>query len=627
MKHKNDKATLSLSLAALGVVFGDIGTSPLYTIRECFLGHHSLELSEQNILGVLSTLVWSLIMIISLKYVAIVMQAHNKGEGGILALTALLSRKLNKQNASKSRFKKIFLFIGIFGTALLYADGMITPAISVLSALEGLVEVTPKFRPFITIIAIIVMLALFGLQQRGTAVIGKLFGPFVLTWFVVLGILGSISIYQTPIVLWALNPIYLFKFFYNAPHEAFLSLGSLFLVVTGAEALYADMGHFGAKPIKKAWNFVVLPALMLNYLGQGALLTRIGHQVQNPFYELAPQWGVFPLVIFATLISAIASQAIISGAYSMTRQAIQLGLLPRMQIDFTSESHEGQIYIPAVNNFLAIGTILLVIIFKTSSNLAAAYGIGVSLIMLLTTTLIFLMAKKVWRWNVFILYSVFLVFLIVDLGFVSANSLKIVDGGWFTIVVSMAIFSVMTTWARGRELLGARLQEKGISWEKFQSKVRSMNVARVPGTAIFMTKSGNVTPTPLIHNVTHNKIIHEMVLLLTIEVERVPYVDLAERLMVEKIGEGIFRVTSHYGFKDEPDVNKILQICKQKDLPISDDVTFFLGREILIPTDNPGMAIWREKLFSYMSRNAQRATTFYKVPSDQVFEVGIQVEI
>ena len=627
MKHKREATSLPLSLAALGVVFGDIGTSPLYTIKECFLGHHPLAINELNVLGVLSILVWTLLIIISVKYVAIVMQAHNKGEGGILALTALLSRKLSKQNTNKSPSKKIFLFLGIFGTALLYADGMITPAISVLSALEGLVEITPKFKPFIIVIAIGVLLILFGIQKQGTAKIGKLFGPIVLIWFIILGILGLISIYKTPLVLWALNPIYAFKFFYNAPKEAFYSLGSLFLVVTGAEALYADMGHFGARPIKSAWQWVVMPSLMLNYLGQGALLTRSSAQIQNPFYELSPEWGVMPLIILATVISAIASQAIISGAYSMTRQGIQLGILPRMQIDFTSESQEGQIYIPAVNQFLAIGTILLVLVFKNSSSLAAAYGIGVSLIMLLTSILIFIMAKKIWKWNIFSLVIIFSIFIVIDLGFVAANSIKIFEGGWFTLLVSMILFSVMTTWARGRELLGLRLQEKGISWEKFQNQIRSLQIKRVPGVSIFMTKSGNVTPTPLIHNVTHNKVIHELVLLLTIEVDKVPFVDLQEKMIIEEIGEGIHRVTAHCGFKDEPDVKLILESCRQKGLPIGNDVTFFLGREILIPTDHPGMAIWRENLFSFMSRNAQRATTFYKVPSDQVFEVGIQVEI
>lgn len=627
MKNKKDITSLSLSLAALGVVFGDIGTSPLYALRECFLGHHPIPLTETNILGVLSTLIWTFLIVISFKYVSIVMQAHNKGEGGILALTALLSRKLNKGSAPKTNLKKIFLFIGIFGTALLYADGMITPAISVLGALEGLVEITPKFKPYITIFALLILAILFGIQSKGTAAIGKLFGPIVLIWFVVLAVLGGISIFYTPLVLKSFNPYYALSFFYLHPKEAFLSLGSLFLVTTGAEALYADMGHFGSKPIKQSWNLIVLPSLIINYLGQGSLFLRSGSQVQNPFYELVPSWGLFPLVILATIISGIASQAIISGAYSMTRQAIQLGLLPRMQINFTSEKHEGQIYIPAVNKLLAIGTVILVLVFKTSGSLAAAYGIGVSLIMLLTTTLIFVMAKNVWKWNPVLLFSIFFIFILIDLGFVAANSLKIVDGGWFTILVSLGLFSIMTTWARGRELLGKRLQEKGVSWEKFQSQIKSLSITRVSGTAIFMTKSGNVTPTPLIHNVTHNKIIHNLVILLTIETERVPYLKLDESIVIEKLGEGIYRVLARYGFKDEPDVKTIIEACKNKGLPITEDVTFFLGREILIPTDTPGMALWRESLFEFMSRNSQRATTFYKVPSEQVFEVGIQVEI
>ena len=628
MKNKKDITSLSLSLAALGVVFGDIGTSPLYTIRECFLSHHSLPMNEFFVLGVLSTLIWSLILIITVKYVLIVMRAHNKGEGGILALTALISRKLNKGNNSKSVFnKKIFMIFGIFGTALLYADGMITPAISVLGALEGLEKVTPLFNDYVILIALFVLFLLFTIQSTGTGTIGKYFGPIVLFWFIVLASLGIASVIKTPIVLNAFNPIYSLKFFIIETHKAFYALGSLFLVVTGAEALYADMGHFGVKPIKRSWQIVVLPSLILNYLGQGAIILRNSTSVQNPFYELAPSWGLVPLVILATIISGIASQAIISGAFSLTRQAIQLGFLPRMQIDFTSEKHEGQIYIPLVNKMLALGTVILVLYFKNSSNLAAAYGIGVSMDMLITTTLLFMLAANVWKWNKFILVLTFAFFFFVDIMFVIANSTKIMQGGWFTLLISVLLFTAMMTWAKGRELLGKRLQEKGISWEKFQSQVKQMHVSKVPGTAIFMTKSGNVTPTPLIHNITHNKVMHNLVILLTIEVDRVPYVDLDEKLIMEQIGEGIVRIVAHLGFKDEPDVKTIIEACKNKGLPITEDVTFFLGREILIPTDTPGMALWRESLFEFMSRNSQRATTFYKVPSEQVFEVGIQVEI
>jgi len=469
------------------------------------------------------------------------------------------------------------------------------------------------------------LILLFSIQQKGTGTIGKFFGPLTLIWFVTIGVLGVFSIIETPVVLKAINPWYAVNFFYTTPRDAFYALGSLFLVVTGAEALYADMGHFGPKPIARAWQVVVMPCLTLNYLGQGGILLRSGPAVRNPFYELAPSWGLVPLVILATIVSVIASQAIISGAFSMTKQGIQLGILPRMRIDYTSVSHEGQIYIPAVSRFLAIGTMILVLVFRDSSSLAAAYGIGVSLDMLITTCLLFLMARKVWKWNIFILVPFFLFFAILDISFVAANSTKFFDGGWFTLLVSFALFVIMTTWARGRELLGKRLQDKGVSWEKFKTRLKSLDVQKVPGTAIFMTKSSNVTPAPLIHNVTHNKVIHELVLLMTIEVERVPYVDIDETLIVDEMGDGIYRITAHCGFQDEPDVKMVVESCKKKGLNITEDITFFLGREILMSTEDHEMAPWRANLFAFMSRNAQRATSFYKVPSEQVFEVGIQV--
>lgn len=626
MDSKNSVSERSLVIAAIGVVFGDIGTSPLYAIRECFSGHHALSISESNILGILSTLFWALVIIISIKYVMIVMRANNKGEGGVLALTALISRKLNRAKNSSILSAGFILLLGMFGTSLLYADGIITPAISVLGALEGLEVVTPVFNPYVVPAAIFILLILFGIQSRGTGAIGKFFGPVVMVWFLVIASLGTTQIINNPFVLTAINPLYAISFFYNEGRHALLSLGSLFLVVTGAEALYADMGHFGARPIKKAWLFMVLPCLVLNYFGQGALLLNKPEVISNPFYNLSPSWFLVPLVILATITSAIASQAIISGAFSLTRQGIQLGFLPRMQVNYTSEHHEGQIYIPTVNKLLCIGTIILVLAFRSSSNLAGAYGIGVSLDMLLTTFLLFTLARKAWRWKIFYLVVVFSFFTVVDLGFVVANSVKFFDGGWFTISIASLLVVVMTTWFSGRVLLAKRLEEKGVSWQSFMESIPE-NLHRVPGVAIFMTRSKTLTPIPLIHNLSHNQIMHEKVILLTIDTDNVPHVPFGERVEIEDLGKGIYRVLATIGFQDEADTGKILLECEQKSLSLEGNKTFFLGREILVATPRPGMALWREKLFALMSRNAERATAFYRVPSEQVFEVGIQVEL
>ncbi len=623
---KSDKISNALVVGALGVVFGDIGTSPLYAIRECFSGHHPVPITQDNIYGVLSTLFWALIIIISIKYVSIVMLANNKGEGGVLALTTLISRKISRSNSKRMMNTVFFLFLGMFGTSLLYADGIITPAISVLGALEGLEIVTPVFVPYVIPIAIVILLILFGIQRRGTGAIGKFFGPIVITWFIVLSFLGLRQIIKNPDVLYAVNPVYAFKYFWVEGKVALLSLGSLFLVVTGAEALYADMGHFGAKPIKKAWIYVVLPALVLNYFGQGALLLSNPEAISNPFYNLSPSWFLIPLVILATITSAIASQAIISGAFSLTRQGIQLGFLPRMQVNYTSEHHEGQIYIPTVNKLLSIGTIILVLTFRSSSNLAGAYGIGVSLDMLLTTFLLFTLANKAWKWKMFYLVTVFTFFAFIDMGFVIANGAKFFDGGWFTIMIASLLMLVMTTWYSGRILLAKRLEEKGVSWATFIEGVPE-DLHRVPGASIFMTRSKRLTPIPLIHNLSHNQVMHEKVILLTIDTDSVPHVPFGERVEIEDLGKGIFRVVATIGYQDEGDTGKILRECESKGLSLEGNKTFFLGREILVATSRPGMALWREKLFALMSRNAERATAFYRVPSEQVFEVGIQVEL
>ena len=627
MSEKN-KSQSALMLMALGVVFGDIGTSPLYALRECFGLHSHLPLTPNAIFGVLSLVVWSLIIIISIKYLGFVMKAHNKGEGGVLALTALVVRKLLKGGKPPTKLSTIAVLIGIFGSALLYADGVITPAISVLSAIEGLSVITPVFDSYIIPLSLVVLILLFWIQSQGTATIGWYFGPLILVWFTVIGILGLIKVVNYPTILLSFNPLYAFELFSEYRFAAFASLGSLFLAVTGAEALYADMGHFSVKPISRAWFFIVFPGLLFNYLGQGALLLENPATIENPFYLLAPKGMLIPLVILATLTSAVASQAVISGAFSLTRQAIQLGYLPRMVISHTSSTHQGQIYVPTVNLCLALGTLALVVMFKTSSNLAAAYGIAVSSTMLFTTMLMFIVCMKVWKWNVY--WSFFLcgIFALGDIAFLSANCLKFFQGGWFPVLIGIFLFTLMTTWSTGRKILASRLEEKSVPWADFLKQISLLELKRVPGTAVFMSRSSSSTPVPLIHNVRHNKILHENVLLLTIQTEGVPFVKEEESLKIIDMENGFYRVIAYVGFQEEPMIKEIINKCAIKGLPIiKDQITYFLGREILVPSSRPGMAIWREKLFALTSRNSQRATTFYKVPSDQVFEVGIQIEL
>ena len=616
---------------ALGVVFGDIGTSPLYAFRECFGVHSFLPLRPDAILGILSLIIWALILVITLKYLAFVMKAHNKGEGGEIALASLLQRKLLRQDKGPTRLSKTILLLGIIGASLLYADGIITPAISVLSAVEGISVVTPVFDKYIIPIALVILLMLFGIQSKGTATIGKFFGPIVLLWFSTIGILGLFKILDNPSVLAAFNPMFGIELFQNYGKQAFYTLGALFLVVTGAEACYADMGHFGVKPISRGWFFVVFPGLLLSYLGQAALLIENPAAISNPFYLLAPKSMLIPMVVLATITSAIASQAVISGAYSLTRQAIQLGILPRMTILHTSAEHEGQIYVPTVNKWLAIGTFILVITFQNSSNLAAAYGIAVSSTMLLTTLLMFVVCIRVWKWNKFLATTLCSALLVIDIAFMSANSLKFFQGGWFPVIVGLILCTIMTTWHKGRQILGSRLAEKSIPWEEFSEQIKgadsNINLKRVKGTSVFMTRSTKVTPVPLIHNVKHNQVLHETVLLLTIATQNVPFVEQEERLEIIDKGDGIYRVIASLGFQEEADIDEIISQCRDKGLKIDKKITYFLGREILISTDRPGMARWREKLFGLTSRNAERAAQFFHVPSDEVFEVGIQIEL
>ncbi len=609
----------ALALAALGIVYGDIGTSPLYAMRECFFGPHAVALNDNNVLGVLSLITWALLLVISVKYMSFVLRADNRGEGGILALMALASPRLKR---------RAIIFVGLFGAALLYGDGVITPAISILSAIEGLKVATPFFEPFVLPLTIVILVTLFLVQKHGTGKIGAVFGPIILLWFVIIGALGVISVIETPEIMIALNPLYAIDFFVNNHELAFGALGAIFLVMTGAEALYADMGHVGREPIRKAWFFVALPGLLFNYYGQGALLLRQPEFASNPFYYLAPNWFLYPLVGLATIAAVIASQALISGVFSITRQAIQLGYCPRLQVIHTSSREIGQIYLPNVNWGLLAATIWLVLTFKSSSNLAAAYGISVSLTMVITTLLMYVVTRNFWRWGRLAAFSICAIFLLVDLTFFAANVVKIHQGGWFPLAVGLGIFILMTTWRKGRLILADRLRTLTPPIDDFIVSLKSQNLPRVPGISIFMVGDPKTCPPALVHNVKHNKILHEKVVILTVLTKEVPHVKLEDRVDVQQLGDGFYRVRAHYGFMSSPDMSEILKCCKAKGFEFDfNQITFFLGRETLIASPRPGMAIWREHLFSFMSKNSQRATQFFNIPPDQVIEVGIQVEL
>lgn len=612
---------VAVSLAALGIVYGDIGTSPLYAIKECFVGHHPLAVNSANVLGVLSLIFWSLIIVISIKYLVFVMRAHNRGEGGILALMALISPR-----DKEGRRRYLFLvMISLFGAALLYGDGMITPAITVLSAIEGLKVVTPVFEPYVIPISIAILVGLFSVQRMGTARIGKLFGPFMLVWFSTLAAVGIWQISQHPQILSAVNPAYAATFLlHNGPH-GFLALGAVFLVVTGGEALYADMGHFGLRPIRYAWFVVVLPALVINYFGQAALIIRRPEAVDNPFFNMFPQWALLPMVVIATVAASIASQAVISGAFSLTRQAVQLGYSPRVTITHTSEDEMGQIYIPFVNYVLMFATIGLVLGFRSSTALASAYGVAVTTTMIITTILIAVVARQQWRWSLPVVLGIAACFAIPDLAFFAANIIKIHDGGWFPLVVAALVFTLMTTWRRGRMILDDRLREGSLPATLFVDSIRRNPPVRVPGTAAFLFRNAEGTPTALLHNLKHNKVLHERVLLMTITTEEVPHVEEKDRYSVAELGLGIERLIVRYGFMEDPDIPAALAALPQ---PLTvDAVSFFLGRETLIATKRPGMAAWREKLFAWMTNNARGAAAFFRLPPNRVVEVGAQIEL
>ncbi|SDD58449.1 KUP system potassium uptake protein [Sphingomonas sp. YR710] len=616
-----------LVVGAVGIVFGDIGTSPLYAFRETFAGHHPLVPDQLHILGVLSLIFWSMMLVVTIKYVAIIMRADNKGEGGSLALLALINRK-----SEGKRWTKGIVLLGVFATALFYGDSMITPAISVLSAVEGLTTVEAGFQPLVLPIAVGILIVLFVIQARGTAKVGLLFGPIMLVYFAVLAVLGVVHIVGNPYVLIALNPWYALQFFLAEGRMAFLAMGSVVLAVTGAEALYADMGHFGRKPISISWLFFVLPALMLNYLGQGAMIlsqdmATAMHTIHNPFFLLAPASLRLPLVILATMATVIASQAVISGAFSVTQQAIQLGFIPRLRINHTSAGAIGQIYIPTINWALMVMVILLVVSFRSSTNLAAAYGIAVTGAMAIDTCLLAVVLVHLWRWNKLLAGALIAIFGLVDLAYFGANLTKVPDGGWFPLLVGFIAFTLLTTWARGRALMIDRMREVAMPVKVFvQSAVGS--ATRVPGTAVFMTSTAEGVPHALLHNLKHNKVLHERVILLTVRIADMPYVAEENRMDFDDLGQGFYRLIIHYGFMEDPDVPAVLARTKKcgADFRMM-DTSFFLARQTLLPSSRPGMAIWREKLFAWMLRNAESAMEFFKLPTNRVVELGSQVEI
>ncbi len=611
-------------VGAIGVVYGDIGTSPLYMLRTAFTGEHRLVLDTANVYGVLSVVFWALVIVVTLKYITLIMRADNNGEGGILALTALVSRGLTR---GQSRRWWLVGF-GIFGAAMFYGDGMITPAISVLSAVEGLEIVTPAMHPYIVWVTLAIIAVLFGIQKHGTASVGMFFGPVMAIYFVTIAVLGLVEIVQAPGILAALNPAYAARFFAHTPLAAFLALGAVVLAVTGTEALYADMGHFGRSPIRRAWLMFVMPALVLNYFGQGALLLAHPEAIKNPFFLLAPSWALIPLVVLATCATVIASQAVISGTFSLSRAAIQMGYCPRLQIEHTSERQIGQIYVPFINWSLFVAVVILVVTFRHSDNLAGAYGIAVTLAMLIDSLLIFVVMQRLWNWPTWVCYLITTPLLVIDLGFLASNSLKIPDGGWFPLVIGGVVFTLLTTWKRGRALLMDKLAEDALPLDVFIQSIEVAPPTRVEGTAVFMTSTPDRVPHALLHNLKHNKVLHERVVFLTVVMRDIPYVDPAKRIEVKTLGCDFYQFLAYYGFKEDPDVPELLEESGRKGFPFDMmETSFFVSRETLIPTVSPGMAMWRERLFASMSKNAVKASEFFQIPTNRVVELGTQVEL
>ena len=611
---------VGLSLAAIGVVYGDIGTSPLYAVHECIAGEHGVGVSAPAVYGVLSLIVWTIVIVVTLKYHVYVLRADNKGEGGILALMALVHGHV------KGHARTIVIALGLFGAALLYADGVLTPAISVLGAMEGLEVGHAAFSKYVVPISVVILVGLFLFQRRGTAGIGAVFGPVIVVWFIVLAVLGIRGIAMHPGVLAALNPIYAIRFFVDNGTAGFLVLGAVFLVATGGEALYADLGHFHERAIQLDWFTVVAPCLLLNYFGQGALVLEDPKAADNPFYLLAPDWAHWPLLVLSTMAAIIASQAIISGSFSLTRQAVQLGYLPRMLIRHTSARQEGQIYVPQVNFLLMIATVAVVIGFENSSNVASAYGVALTATMLITTMLAFVVTRRLWGWPLWLSLLVTGIFLTADTAFFGSMIVKLFAGGWFPIAVGTLVFLVMTTWRRGRSLLAEKLEESLVPLEDFFELMRVEPTTRVPGTAVFMTGNPRGTPPAMLNNFLHNHTVHEHVILLTIKVEEMAHVPDEERVKVEQLDNGFTRVVAHYGFMEHPDV---VELLKRDDTPSPplEYTTFFLGNESVLAEGHSKMSRWRMRLFAFLSRNALRPTTFFNIPTQRVMEIGSQVKM
>jgi KUP system potassium uptake protein len=620
-------ALAGLALGALGVVYGDIGTSPLYALRECFAGSHPVAPTAENVIGVLSLVFWAMTFVVTFKYLSVVMRADNRGEGGILALMALVGKY-----ETTVAGRRALLMVGLFGAALLYGDGVITPAISVLGALEGVSVAAPGFHHLVVPAAVVVLVLLFLFQRRGTATVGAVFGPVMLVWFAVIAVLGVRGIALDPSVLRAVAPWHGIAFFAHNGWHGFLVLGAVVLVITGGEALYADMGHFGKRPIRVAWLGVAMPALFLNYMGQGAILLHDPSAARNPFYLLAPSWALYPIIGIATAAAIVASQALISGAFSLTRQAVQLGYSPRVTIRHTSSREIGQIFLPEVNTALAVATIALVLGFESSSRLAAAYGIAVTGTMTITTLLFHRVARDLWRWPAWGTWPLTLLFLAVDLSFLAANAIKVEEGGWFPIVAALAVFAILSTWKRGRDLLASMMRGAGLPLDVFLAEIGRKGPPRVPGTAVFLTGNIGTAPPVLLHQLKHLKVLHDRVVLVSLVTEEVPSVAEQERAQVRDLGCGFFQVIARYGFMETPDVPALLESLPRRRVPVRLELkpmetTFFLGRETLLPTGRAPMARWRKRLFIILARNAATASAFFGLPPNRVVEMGAQIEL
>ncbi|MBL8379972.1 MAG: potassium transporter Kup [Burkholderiales bacterium] len=628
--HSSDSDTVAraslpaTTIVALGVVFGDIGTSPLYALKEGMNPEHGIALSQASVFGVLSLIVWTLTLVVSLKYALLVMRADNHGEGGMLSIMTLASQGLS----ADSRRRLAIVALCLVGTALFYGDSVVTPAISVISAVEGLEVISPAFQKFVVPIALLILLGLFMLQKLGTGRVGRFFGPITVFWFACLAAVGVYQIAQNPAVLLALSPTYAIGFIISDPVKSFILLGSVFLAVTGVEALYADMGHFGRAPLRMGWFAIVFPALVLNYFGQGALLLADPAAIRNPFFLAVPEWGRIPMVVLATVATVIASQATISGAFSLTAQAMKLGYCPRMRIHHTSATEKGQVYVPLINWSLFALVVILVLEFRSSSNLAAAYGIAVAGTMVVTSIMLMVVAVRIWKWRAWVTVPLGALLLVVDCGFLSSNLLKIPDGGWFPALLGILIYMLLVTWRKGRRLVANRLAEDALPLIPFIESIAVAPPHRAMGAAVFMTSASNVVPHALLHNLKHNQVLHEQVVLLNVETEEVPRVPKERRLTVELLDAGFVQVIVRVGYLEEVDIEAILRSCEQKGLTIEPMLTsYFLARDNVIPTDLPGMALWREHLFVWMYRNGARASDFFRLPANRVVELGSQVEI